>query len=306
MHHMPASDILGELEQLTLDDLKNAIFAFKQSTYCIVLLQGNIPLGDFEGIANALDKREFGPLLDIPSRASLCSIAQPGIFVPGETCMRVKSMVSSSFTTTVTNLYILGPCITGNKEQEGLFLMAMAFLHRMAFWDLRTQKQLGYVVSARKQSNPGVKVPLMSFTVSVVCTSKRFSPCHVDEKIDQFVAGFGDSIKAIDDNIFDRMKRMFQRKVPDNVTKDTVGNWINSIFGHDFGATDHRWKCAIKGVRKVSVQVIPGNPAAKPLPCTCDRCRSISGWKRGPNYGATLEFAEGAGDFKQYFVTSSN
>lgn len=202
-------DFLGPLAQIDLHSLNMYILGFKNSCFSYVELMGNISVQTFTQIALHLEKMPFAPTLNNnPNLYTASFVAMdPDICRPGESCIRVKNLSSCKFTTTVTNLYVLGPYGTDQTNAD-LFALAMSFMNFEAFMDLRTRQQLGYNVHTQKLCLTNMKVPLMMFYVSITATASKYSACELDAKIDQFLADYGNKLEEIKPELYKTMLMM--------------------------------------------------------------------------------------------------
>lgn len=199
-------DFAGSLAEMDLNQLNMYIKGFKTSTFAYVELMGNVPLSMFESLANHLEVMPFAPLLD--NNAALYNQkylpVEADLYTPGECCVRVRNVISSALTTTVTNMYVLGPYGT-DQQQTDLFSAAMRFMNWQAFMDLRTKQQLGYSVHMRKLLFRNTKVPLMMFYVSITATANKFSACELNDKIDRFLVDYGKQLSEMKPELYETM-----------------------------------------------------------------------------------------------------
>ncbi|CAL8125653.1 unnamed protein product [Orchesella dallaii] len=294
-------DSLQDVEKLTLTDLNNYVMLFKRSTYSLVALRGNVPTYMFDSISKSLEQYDFTPHFGNPTDYHLQEPSLKKLFPPGEKCIRIKSQSMSGFCTSVSNCYILGPITT---EQAYCLLSALDFMDCQAFLYLRTKFQLGYSVGVSRKEFLAPNI--LMFTVKVMATARKFSPCELDIKIDEFLGYYCDYLRTITEEQFETMRKL--KNVSPNVRLNDVISCFSSIFGPSncislglgFGVQDHLKKCYQRGIRKLSIQVV-GNEEKS---CSCPLCQSISGWRPGPNTESKLRFATGSGSTREYFVDS--
>ncbi|ODN01423.1 Zinc-metallopeptidase, peroxisomal [Orchesella cincta] len=295
-------DSLHHVESLTFQDLQNYMMLFKRTTYAHVILKGNVPVDVFHSVAKSLGQYEFFPYLGNPMEYHQRDPVLKPLFPFGEKCIRVKSECMSGFCTSVNNCYILGPI---NNDQANCLLSALDFMDCQAFLYLRTKHQLGYsvCVSRKEFLLPNV----LMFSVKVMATAKKFSPCELDIKIDEFLAYYCDYLKTITEEQFETMRKL--KNISPDVSLQDVSRCFNSFFGpttkhkyegceKGFAVRDYKNKCFWREIRKLSIQVV-GNEEKN---CDCDVCQSISGWRPGPEIESKLRFATGSGSTSSYFV----
>ncbi|ODM95498.1 Nardilysin [Orchesella cincta] len=166
------------LERLEFSDFVDFVKSFKERMLIDVFLSGYVTKAQGQHVVNALTKLTYLPMEFEEQPTSRC------FRLPlGERVIRVNSQNSSVHTSVVINCYQFG--ILTAAEEEALNFLSQT-MSESAFYQLRTEQQLGYYVSIFVD----VTYDVSSIVVELVTQPKNFSTEYCNECIDTFLIDF--------------------------------------------------------------------------------------------------------------------
>jgi insulysin len=182
---------LAALAQLSPDDLSSFVPQLLGHIYVVALAHGNLYRNDALAFADVLQQR----LLD---HAAAADVPQGEVIkLPkGEEFVRELKIDHPDSAITI---YAQGPNKHySTRAKTGLLTQ---ILSSPFYSDLRTEKQLGYIVYAA--SMPILRVPGIAFVVQ----SPNTAPISLEEKIDQFITTYADAIGHMSDQDLTKYKQ---------------------------------------------------------------------------------------------------
>lgn len=235
-------DIYLEVDKLTIEDMKRFVRKYLDTVNFQILIQGNMLESDAVNIIQNIMSGHSCKNEKQRSPAALRSRKLP----QEKNIVRVKTLSENSNNSAVSNYYQLGE--NSIQLQSSLELL-LAILKEPMFNILRTQEQLGYVVSAKFRNNNNV----LGFTITVLSQENKNSADVVYERIENFLKNkFNEYFMAMEEKDFNSAKQsLIQKKTnADIVLEDEVDrNWKEVVNGeHMF---DRKFKI-IDEMRKIS------------------------------------------------------
>ena len=179
VHHSPHMKH-NIVRDVSLQQVRDFAATFKRSLFVQGLVQGNL-------------SQDAALEVDAGLRARLqCSAPAPDTVTDvrcaelpgGAAVLRCDSLANTSDTNTlVTNYYQAGP---GSIRDQAVLDTIVLLMEEPVFDTLRTQEQLGYSVSMTARNTYGV----LGLSVTVNTQATKFTPQHVDERIEEFFKTF--------------------------------------------------------------------------------------------------------------------
>jgi len=190
--HWTPVDKLAVVNSITKDMLLAFTKEFKSHLFVEGLVQGNVTgmeaLGFDEMVRLKLNCTEV-PWNLLPEVRVMT-------LMEGEFYCRVNSFNQEDGNSVVTNYYQSGPA---DIYRTCLMELLIVLMEEPCFDFLRTQEQLGYNVSCMCRSTFGI----LGFSVTVHTQADKYSCSHVDEKIEEFLKNFKNSLNEISENEFE-------------------------------------------------------------------------------------------------------
>ncbi|CAI8030497.1 Nardilysin, partial [Geodia barretti] len=181
----------SEIDALTIQDLTELLEQYGAHMFAEMLIQGNMTPEEAKDLAVYLRREmDFGPL------------SREQRFKPGVKWLPEGSLVTvemanrdpDSPNTVVTDYYQSCPRTDRDSTIASLLVSCM---EEPAFDDLRTKKQLGYTVSLNYHN-----YEMVAFSLTVVSQPAKNSVEKVEECMQNFVAGFCETLKSWNKKIF--------------------------------------------------------------------------------------------------------
>lgn len=209
----------NDVDKITYMDFKEFVLAFLRSFQIKILVQGNFTKLQALELTQTVAKR-FNKEEDLIVE-SLNDPKSNQIPI-GSTYLKVKSLLPRDKNSIIKNYYqIAYPSI----ESECLLELTVKVMREPLFNYLRTKEQIGYSVTCSTKKDDET----IGLTITVECQEKRHSAYAVDERIENFLKNFADSLDYLADDDFKMMKRsmIVQRLAPDTDLESEVNrNWI--------------------------------------------------------------------------------
>ncbi|XP_044007483.1 nardilysin-like [Aphidius gifuensis] len=220
--HWTSIDKHTAAASIFFDKFKILSKKFMDSIYIKCLAQGNMPKADV--IAHSLK---------VFKRLS-CKALLPGIVptirvyeIPkGIKCCRIKNFNPIDTNSVVTNYYQS----KSTMQLSVIIEMIIMIMEEPLFNQLRTLEQLGYNVSCRFRDTYGV----MGFSVTVCTQASKFSVEHIDNRIEEFLKTFDDSLGKMDEDELKEFKDslLYIKQCADNHLKEELDrNWSEITSG---------------------------------------------------------------------------
>lgn len=231
---------LAEVNTVTASELRGFVPRMLSRVNLVALSHGNVLPDDALAMSDVLQKR-------------LLSTAQP-VDVPSGRVVKLepgkhyaRRMVIDHDDSAVT-VYAQGPGRHfGARARVGLVaqMLSSPFFH-----ELRTERQLGYIVHA--SSMPLLEIPGIAFVVQ----SPVARPARIEAEIDAFLGTFGDQVAGMDDAQFERQKRALITGILDReetLLSRSRRYWRELDREHyDFDSRD-RLAAAVRGLTKADM-----------------------------------------------------
>ncbi len=195
--YWPEEERHAALGSLTADDLVEFVPKLLSRIYIVVLAHGNLYRTDALESTDILQQR-------------LLASATPTAVPAGEV-VRLPSgeefvrMLHIDHPDSALTVYVQGP----SKRYSTLAKTALVtqLVSTPFYNDLRTEKQLGYVVFA--SSLPVLEVPGIAFVVQ----SPNTGPAALKKNVDDFISGYADLLYAMSDDDFARHKQALLTRI---------------------------------------------------------------------------------------------
>ncbi|XP_075873898.1 nardilysin [Nelusetta ayraudi] len=175
----------------TVDELMEFSRAFRAELYAEGLVQGNLSSAESEQFLQYVtEKLQFSKLpVEVPVMFRVVELP-----VKQHIC-KVKSLSKGDANSEVTVYYQSGP-----KALREHTLMELLVMHmeEPCFDFLRTKETLGYHVYPTCRNTSGV----LGFSVTVETQATKFNTELVEQKIEEFLASFGEKLDALTDEAF--------------------------------------------------------------------------------------------------------
>lgn len=229
------------LETVTQVDLENFIPKLLDKISIVGLAHGNVYPEEVLTVANSLEQ-----LLREKNKPEIVPVSRVTQIPQGESQVR---QVAIDHGDSAISVYFQGSNTSFSNSAK--FKLLAYILSSPFFQDLRTEKQLGYVVFSAPL--PIMKVPGIVFTVQ----SPSADPIVLEKSVEDFLKNYAAHIVAMTDEAFERYKRglltriLFKEK---SLSERTARYWTEVNNGyHDFDSRDQLAQ-AIKDVTKNDFQ----------------------------------------------------
>ena len=167
------------VRNLTLDQVKDFAKTLKSQLYIQGLIQGNMTKDQAVTVDTMVrTKLQFSALSGDSKTEIRCADIPTGV-----NTIRLDSLHEGDANTMVVNYYQSGP---GNIRDQAVMEAIVLMMEEPVFDTLRTQEQLGYAVNMVMRNTYGV----LGLTVTVNTQATKFTPQHVDERIETFFKDF--------------------------------------------------------------------------------------------------------------------
>lgn len=264
----PAHARHGLVRRCTLEQLRAFAGRLVGGVYLQGLVQGNIS----RQAAARLDAGLRQALGVRPMQEGAVTELRCRRLPEGETAVvRVAGLDTTDANTLVTNYYQAGP---GDLQLHATMEAIVMMMEEPVFDRLRTQEQLGYSVSITLRNTHGI----MGMSVTVNTQATKFTPHHVDQRIEAFFEDFLET-KLTEERVEEAVAALVKLKLRTDVTleEEVARNWneIHSkefLFDRALREVEALSKVTVEGVRaclepllqtKLSVQVVgSSSPAA--------------------------------------------
>ncbi|KAK0085743.1 hypothetical protein PV325_004480 [Microctonus aethiopoides] len=180
---------------ITFDQFKNFIKDFTKHLYISSLVQGNMTRD--EVIKHSL--KFFKTLQCGPMRPNTLPELRVVKLPLGSQCCRVQNFNDTDANSVVTNYY---QSTLSSIEDTAIIETLLMIMEEPLFNQLRTQEQLGYNVFCTVRDTYGVS----GYSISVCTQVDKFSVEHVDNRIEEFLKNFNETLRNMSQSELDSVK----------------------------------------------------------------------------------------------------
>ncbi|XP_037810382.1 nardilysin-like [Lucilia sericata] len=190
------------ISDISLEDIQTFAKEFTQEIYVQALIQGNLQQKTaFKVLDTVMEQLNCGKIKE----RSLMD--DRGIEIPlGSHHILCRNLNPKDCNTVVANYYQIGPRTLYNGCILDFLIM---ILEAPVYNVLRTQQQLGYLVSCFTQINHGI----MGFFIYVSSQETKHSSSHVEERIEAFRRDIHDLLEKLSLEDFENFKNSFIKRL---------------------------------------------------------------------------------------------
>ncbi|KAK2037724.1 peptidase M16 inactive domain-containing protein [Colletotrichum somersetense] len=217
-------DLLAELPKITAEDVRDFKKDLLSQSHIAIYGHGNL---DEESV------REVAKMVD----AILTPCPPPSSRGPVDRSLTIPSGLNHVYKKTLKDPQNANNCIefwlyTGQQRHRLTRVKTMLFrqmCHESAFDQLRTKKQLGYVVFCEAKSASG------NYGLSLIIQSAQ-SPEDLDGRIEDFLDSFSIKLENMPEKMFDDHKRSLRDQLlekSNNLGEESNKHWEQIITGYE-------------------------------------------------------------------------
>ncbi len=193
--------MLAELQALNSTDMEEFIPRLLGQMHIEILIGGGICQKDALELSSMVETiLKPAPL----PQAQWPIVARSLAFPPGSELVYHQTLIHSKILDNAIDYRLYtGPRFDGPARAKTFLLEQMT--HTPAFNQLRTQEKLGYVIFIKG----GETATNMSYSIII---QGRSAPMYLEERIDDFLTGFADSLRSMPDSEFELHKSSLARE----------------------------------------------------------------------------------------------
>lgn len=233
-HDHVVEELAAELPSITADDVRDFRKQLLSQMHVECYVHGNLYKEDAlkltDMIESTLRPRQL-PRPQWPVQRSL-------LFPPGSNYLWRKTLKDKANVNHCIEYWLF----IGDKADHGIrarTLLLDQMIHEPAFDQLRTKEQLGYIVYS------GVRASTTTYGFRFIIQSEKTAP-FLECRIEAFLTGFLDSLKAMSDSDFEKHKRSLivkRLEKPKYLDQETSKHW-NQIHSEYYDFESGRRECA--------------------------------------------------------------
>ncbi|XP_063992103.1 nardilysin-like [Diachasmimorpha longicaudata] len=218
VNHWSNVDKHAAVAEVTFEQFRHFVRDFNRQIYVQSLVQGNIRRDEvIQIVTKFFDILGCQPLLPntLPHN-------RVNVLPRGEShCCRVRNFNETDANSVVTNYYQSDLFST---RLAVIIELVMMIMEEPLFNQLRTQEQLGYNVFSILRNTSGV----FGYSVTVHTQADKFSVEHIDDRIEEFLKQFNETLKKSTEKDFEAIKEALVRMkecADIHLKEEVMRNW---------------------------------------------------------------------------------